>query len=383
MRKLLKLLLPLFLLCTLFSGCDFSTEELKNRLIVQAVGIDRTSDGGVRVTLQTLNTEMSGNPNSGANPGDIINSITVEGETVAEAISNASETVGKMPLLSQNRLIVFGRETAQKGLHGYLDYFVRNVQNRATVLVAVSDTTAEELVSAKMGESVLAADSVENILQAERFNSNILSRELYNFINKLDSDTADAVLPVLSVSGTQEESKIQMQSVAVFEKDCMRYERKDEDITALMLLSNEAQSGVFTVQNEAFSSETVLRIKHCRTTVNPSVENGTIRFQAQVKLELDIIENKTDTPFTVTEDYISATQKAAEAYITDLLQRNLEYCFSGMQSDPFCFGMRFLRLHPRFYKANITDWKAVLPSVQYQVETKAEISHVGNGVENL
>ncbi|MGN0520551.1 MAG: Ger(x)C family spore germination protein [Candidatus Fimenecus sp.] len=383
MRKLIKVLVPIFLFCTLFSGCDFSTEELKNRLIVQAIGIDRKEDGGVRVTLQTLNTEMTGNPNSGANPGDIVNSLTVEGATIAEAISNASETVGKMPLLSQNRLIVFGRETAENGLHGYLDYFVRNVQNRATVLVAISDTTAEELVSAKMGESVLAADSIEDILQAESFNANILSRELYNLINKLDSDTADAVLPVLRVSAEEEKSKIQMLSVGVFNKDCMRYELKDENIMALMLLSDEVQSGVFSVRNDVFASETVLRIKKCSTHIKPTVENGKVFFRVQVKLHLDVIENKTETPFTVDEAYITETQKQAEIYITDLLNQNLSYCFSEMQSDPFCFGMRFLRLHARFYKANITDWKAVLPSVQYQVETKAEISRVGNGVENL
>ncbi|MGN0571328.1 MAG: Ger(x)C family spore germination protein [Candidatus Fimenecus sp.] len=383
MRKLSKILVPIFLLCTLLSGCDFSTGELKNRLIVQAIGIDRKEDGGVRVTLQTLNTEMTGNPNSGANPGDIVNSLTVEGATIAEAVSNAAETVGKMPLLSQNRLIVFGRETAESGLHGYLDYFVRNVQNRATVLVAISDTTAEELVGAKMGESVLAADSIEDILQAERFNSNILSRELYNLINTLDSDTADAVLPILRVSGEEEESKIQMLSVGLFDKDCMRYELKDEDITALLLLSDEAQSGVFSIKNEAFASETVLRIKKCSTHIKPTVENGTVSFRVKVKLYLDVIENKTDKPFSVDEAYIIETQKQAEIYITDLLNKNLSYCFSEMHSDPFCFGMRFMRLHPRFYKANITDWKTVLPFVQYQVETKAEISRVGNGVENL
>lgn len=383
MRNIVKFVLPFILLCTLFSGCDFSAGELKNRLIVQAIGIDRNEDGGVRVTLQTLNTEMTGNPNSGANPGDIVNSMTVEGKTIAEAISNASETIGKMPLLSQNRLLVFGRETAERGLHGYLDYFVRNVQNRATVLVAVSDTTAEELVSAKMGESVLAADSIEDILQAERFNSNIVNRELYNLVNKLDSDTADAVLPILRVGGEQEESKIQMLSAAVFQEDCLRYELRDENITALLLLSDEARSGVFTVKNALYASETVLRIQKCNTKITPTVQSGAVSFRVAVKLHLDIIENKTDNPFTVDKAFIAETQKQAEIYITDLLNRNLSYCFVQMQSDPFCFGMRFLRLHPRYYKANITDWKAVLPSVQYQVETKAKINRVGNGVENL
>lgn len=113
------------------------------------------------------------------------------------------------------------------------------------------------------------------------------------------------------------------------------------------------------------------------------MENGQVCFHVQVKLHLDVSENKTDTPFAVDAAFINETQRKAEDYMTDLLERTLSYCFSEKQSDPFCFGMRFLRLHPRYYKANIVDWTAALPSVQYRVETKAEISRVGNGVENL
>lgn len=383
MKKCIKIVLLLLLLCTMLTGCDFSSGELKNRLIVQAIGIDRKSDGGVRVTLQTLNTEMTGNPNSGASPGDIVNTLTVEGTTIAEAISNASKTVGKAPLLSQNRLIAFGRETAEQGLHGYLDYFVRNVQNRATVLVAVSDTTAEELVGAKMGESVLAADSIDDILNAEQFNSTILSRALYTLVNTLDADTADAVLPILRVKNEAEKSTVQMLSVGVFERDCMQYELKDTDITALMLLSNQIESGVLSVPNAPFHSETTLRIKNSHTRIHPRVENGAIHFDVHVKLRLDIVENKTDMPFSVDEAFITETQKQTEAYVADLLLKNLQTSFRERQSDPFCFGIRFLQMHPRYYKEHAADWKAILPSVQYAVTVKAEISRIGNGVENL
>ena len=99
----------------LFSGCQNSENELKNRLIVQAIGIDAQKDGTVLVTLQTLNTEMAGNPNSGASLGDVVTSFQVTGKTVADAISNAATMIGKKPLLSQNRLVVFGRDTAERG----------------------------------------------------------------------------------------------------------------------------------------------------------------------------------------------------------------------------------------------------------------------------
>ena len=144
--------------------CQNSENELKNRLIVQAIGIDAQKDGTVLVTLQTLNTEMAGNPNSGASLGDVVTSFQMTGKTVADAISNAATMIGKKPLLSQNRLVVFGRDTAEQGILEHLDFFVRDTENRTTVLLAVSDTTAYDVVSAKMGENVLTADSLEDIM---------------------------------------------------------------------------------------------------------------------------------------------------------------------------------------------------------------------------
>lgn len=211
MNKVLKILALLGLLVLLFSGCQNSENELKNRLIVQAIGIDAQKDGTVLVTLQTLNTEMAGNPNSGASLGDVVTSFQVTGKTVADAISNAATMIGKKPLLSQNRLVVFGRDTAEQGILEHLDFFVRDTENRTTVLLAVSDTTAYDVVSAKMGENVLTADSIEAILHAQQFSTDVVGQAIYSVINKMESDTADAYLPVLKASEEKEdESKVEL-----------------------------------------------------------------------------------------------------------------------------------------------------------------------------
>lgn len=384
MKKLLKLLILPVLLVFLFSSCNYSSNELKNRLIIQAIGIDMAENGQVKVTLQTLNTEMAGNPNSGANLGDAINSVTIHGNTVAEAITNATKQVGKLPLISQNRIIVFGREVVKVGLHPYLDYFVRNAENRATVYVAVSDTTAEELVGAKMGESVLVADSMEDILRAMQYNLNIVNQELYALVNQIESDTADAYLPVLKAEkGEEGESKLKLQSVAVFDSDRLLYELQDEGIMALQLLCNKAEGGNFSIYNAAFQSKMTLTIEKCRVRIRPIVEEGKAAFDVRIRIQADIIENQTDKPFSVSEDYLKETQKAAENYINNLITEYTDLSFSQYRADPFCLGMRFKRMQSEYFKENIRDWKETLPTVKMRVSTRVEIERVGNGVENI
>lgn len=384
MKKMFKLLLPLLLLTVSFCGCNYESQELKSRLIVQAIGIDAKEDGGVRVTLQTLNTEMAGNPNSGANLGDIINFVTVEGDTVSEAISSVAKTVGKLPLLSQNRLIVFGRETAKKGIYSDLDYFVRNADNRATVLVAVSDTTAEELVSAKMGESILTANSIEDILNAMQFNTNIINQELYKLINKLDCASSNAFLPVLKAEQEEGSEKIRIQfvDVAVFDRDQMLFEIENEAVTALMMLHNQVHSGYFSVLNQNVTAETVLKIRRCSVKIKPRSIDGHAQFTVQIKMEVDIAEIKTDEPFSISEEYLNETQKLCGDYVVNLLQTETADCFTKYNADPYCLGRRFKRSLPNEFKA-IPDWKTNLPSVTLDVHPKVEINRVGNAAENI
>lgn len=383
MKKCIKLCVLLCMLVVLCAGCGDTKNELKNRLIIQAIGIDE-KDGKVQVTLQTLNTEMTGNPNSGANLGDVINSMTVTGKSVSDAISNISKSQGKIPLLTQNRLIVFGRETAKQGLYTHLDYFVRNAENRATVLVAVSDTTAEELVSAKKGESVLMAESMEKILQASRLNTNVVQQELYAFMNLLDSEVTDAYLPILKAEkASEEETTIELLSVGVFKADKLDYDLTEAQIPALLFLTNQVGSGYFTVENPDFDSELVLKIENSKTKIHPMLQGGKISFQIQIDLKTILVENRAAKPFPLSEDYILSTKRYAEQSISDTVHAAVKACFLQHNSDPFNLGRRFTQKNWKYFRDNIRDWSAILPNVNVQVETKVDIDRIGNSVNNL
>lgn len=62
-----------------FSSCASTELELKNRIIVEAIGIDYC-DIGVRVTVQFLNADQSSNPNNGGTPDDIVKNMTIDSQ---------------------------------------------------------------------------------------------------------------------------------------------------------------------------------------------------------------------------------------------------------------------------------------------------------------
>lgn len=120
MKKIAALLLTAVMMLT-FSSCASTELELKNRIIVEAIGIDYC-DIGVRVTVQFLNADQSSNPNNGGTPDDIVKNMTIDSQNISSAIQSISKTLGKLPMMSQNRVIIFGNEAAKSGVGKALDY---------------------------------------------------------------------------------------------------------------------------------------------------------------------------------------------------------------------------------------------------------------------
>ena len=74
LKTLLKILLLLISLLA-FGGCNShnSKLELKNRLIVQGIGIDK-ADGQLSVSVQAINTDVSCNSAASGAPDEVVNS---------------------------------------------------------------------------------------------------------------------------------------------------------------------------------------------------------------------------------------------------------------------------------------------------------------------
>ena len=98
MKKIAALLLTAVMMLT-FSSCASTELELKNRIIVEAIGIDYC-DIGVRVTVQFLNADQSSNPNNGGTPDDIVKNMTIDSQNISSAIQSISKTLNKLIMMS-------------------------------------------------------------------------------------------------------------------------------------------------------------------------------------------------------------------------------------------------------------------------------------------
>lgn len=132
MKKALTSILLSLILTLTASGC---APELYERLLISAIGVDRTATG-CRVTVLASETTEDGGQST----------FSGEGDTVPEALSQIALESGRTPLYSHNAAILFGMQCAESGIAEQLDFFIRHYDSRPTAKVFLAEDTAENVL---------------------------------------------------------------------------------------------------------------------------------------------------------------------------------------------------------------------------------------------
>ena len=142
-------LLPLLL----FTGCiqGVQTSELA---LVEAVGIDRTDDGRLKLTLQIFAPRGSGSATAVDSSKNNSAILTATGDTISQAVEQANQMQGKTMFLGHNRVIVLGQSLVAESIQPILSFFDRSENTRQNARVLVSAVTAEEIVSTGVQQGI-------------------------------------------------------------------------------------------------------------------------------------------------------------------------------------------------------------------------------------
>ena len=195
--KCVVLILTLIVPAVCLPSCSVDDTELRNRLIIEGIGVDK-SDGEYTLTVQALNTTQSqstDNPSS----SEAVSVYTVTGESVAQALGKISALTGKAPLYSQNRIIILGDSVAQDNIFSELDFFVREYASRMNVLVALSESKASDILDLDSDSGSIGAKTIQEIIEQGHIYSHAPESEVYILMNAFADPSSGEWLPLLGV----------------------------------------------------------------------------------------------------------------------------------------------------------------------------------------
>ena len=376
MKKILSLLCAGVLL--FLSGCSDRPPELGERLIIEAIGVDKT-ETGFAVTVQTLN-DLSVGADEGTPEGGATKCYTFYGTTVAEALASVGTQTGLSPLYSQTRLLALGYDTARYALCEALDFFLRGQNTRVDIPVAIAQNTAAAIVTADFGKNRVGADVLTDLLAAGEETGTALSVPLYRFMSLLLSETDAAYCPLLAVKENPPsgDSGAECIGTVLFYGTKFGTVISADDTVALRVLTDQLNSAALTVPVDGRT--VTLRITGETTRIQPEPTAGGWRFRVRIAADCDVTEVTSADLTQLSPEEIRSIADAASRQMTESVAAVLQTCFYGSNCDVCRFFQRLRQRHPTRYRTLAEQNRLSSADFPCEIECRVSIRRTGKEV---
>ena len=266
----------LFVFCGFFmlTACEEGI-RISEQILIQGVGIDCT-DGVYTATLHAAKIDEGEEKD--------IQILQASGESAFDALTNVTMTDGREPMFSHNMIIVFGRECAERGLNDVLDFFVRYHETRPEVNVFVSESTAEQVLQVKNGDTYVTSRQIQELAGASSLNGKTVDVKVMNLVNQLTDPGVAAYLPMLKA----EKETVRTTGTAIFSGDKMVDILGDTETRGFLFAVGKLQGGTEVVDTH-HSGNTTLSIWKSSSKIEAGLEGGNPVFKIEISCGADTV----------------------------------------------------------------------------------------------
>ena len=376
MRNAGIVLLSFLLAFYTFNSEEIYKKDIRNRLVIQGIGIDIVESGEYSVTIQAIDTNNQSSASSDSASQPPIKVYEVKGDTIYTAIKGVTEIEGKIPLYSQNRIIILGKSITEENMADVIDFFVRDVENSSSVYVAAAEKTAGEILNAKNGKEYITAGSIETGISAYEYDARIFNMQLYDLINRYNSSTKDFAMPLLSVKEENGEKSVEISGTALFNSTKYR-EKISKDKTAFLNILYDKVNNTALAYDYEDNKKVSLNIVNSKTERNLTLKNGVPHFKIKVKMQADISEISGGVSTKTETQDIERIKSAGEKYIENETKKLLNSLYNEYNSDSVGLARLIYINEKDFFKRNEKNLDSVLQNSVYEVEVDLEVRSMG------
>ena len=377
MRRGLIIIFAIILALFTFSENEVYKKDIRNRLVIQGVGIDLEEDGTYTVTLQAIDTNSSEASLAEGASQPPLKAYKLTGDTVYTAIKSVTEKEGKIPLYSQNRIILIGKSITKEKMDDVIDFFVRDVEVGGTVYIAATEKTASEILTAKNGKELISAENLENSIEAYEYDAKIFATELYELINRYNSGSKDFALPLFSLQEKGDEKSVEITGTALFDNTKYREVISKNETIYLNVLSDEVYNTAIAFDGGK-GTKVSLNIVKSKTKRTVTLTKDIPTFKLKVYMDADVAEISGGVSNAMTVEEIDEIKEKGEEYIEKSIKSTIDSLYHKHNSDA-CGLARLLYISQKdFYRKNEKNIDSVLNNSLYEVDVELNIRRIGH-----
>lgn len=374
--KKLKFIFYLFIMMLTFSSCMAEDTEIKNRLIIEGIGIDYDSENSEYVlTVQALAVGTSGQGEEGVSSAPAVN-YTVSGKTIVSALNSLCENTGKYPLYSQNRVIVIGSSLDCSEIAAALDYLVRENTARPDVYVAAATSTAAEILKIQQNGEI-PAKIIEESIRECNINSLAKDTELYNVVNLYQEKTTSFTMPLLETDKDRntDSDTVKVTGTWAQTRNGQKNHLSSEETVMFKFITDDIELG--TISLAVDEKQTGLDIIRSKTKIKTELRDGNPHFTIKIKCSLDLVEYGDPNFSSITESEIGKIRQSAENYISSGIKEVINRQLKDEKCDIFRFGKYLELKYPDVYVSLSENWEEALSSFTFDVSVEATVRKIG------
>lgn len=383
MRKK-RILLLVIIVLELFAGCT-DAMEVNDLAIVAGIGLDRTEDGQILVSILIPVTRSAafGGLLGGSSPQKESTILLSEkGEGIMNAVRKIEKKLSRKIFFSQNEAVFIGERLAREGVAEVIDFLYRHPESHLRTYMFFTTGQAADILKIR---SVLERSIIEKFVKEENlevgFNVNL--KDFLNAMTEEGVEPAAAQVTFKPIEVNRE--LVDKNKTTGIEGAAVLYKYKlvgwinSEEARGALWLRNELKTGIITINNndEIDSGKISMKILKAKTKLIPILNGKDVEMEVKIYTEENIYENSSKLDLSNPE-IIHFVEKKTSEDIKKKIQLALEKTQKELKSDIFGFGTALYREYPEqwndYYKK---QWNEIFPTVKVRVTCDVRISEVG------
>ena len=368
------------LLPVLLTGC-WNRRELNTLAIVKCVGIDRLPDGKISLATEILKPGgiKKNSENGGGDSGSWIAIST--GETVFDAVRNATFNSPRKLFWAQDKVIIIGEEAAKMGIAPLLDIYDRNHERRRRAYVFIAKGKAQDIVEGKNEQEKVLGQAIEELATTTGATSKIAKVNVHDLFKTLASKTSAPYIPGIEIMKKEKDDDgknlIKLGGTAVFKKDKLIGWLDETETRGVLWVLGKVSTGIIVVPSPLKQKGKVsLEIMRASSSIKPEFIDGKLVIIVMVKAEGNIAEQMSGGDLTTPEAF-SQLEKEQDAAVEAEINAALAKGQKQWRVDIFKFGDAVHREFPMEWKELEKKWDEEFPTLDVKVQVTTRLRRYG------
>lgn len=382
----------ILIIAVLLSSCT-SSQEIEDVGIVLATGIDMEGDKYL-LTHEVIVPKSSVSDKIGQGPN--VQYVQSKGDTIIDALRNASLVFDKKLFLAHNRVIILGEDLAKRGIGDIINFYVSDVEPReSTLLLVVKGSPAHEVMGIKGGLSDTPGKYLFDLLENHRFNLKARDLTLNEFLRYFLAGENVVVSTVQKIEQKEidkEEEKpnrtiLDVTGGAVFRKDRLIGYYTGEEMKGFNFLIDEFENGLIifkmpdeVVKDNKFVARSgqylVVEVKASKTKSKVELVEDKLLLKIDVNIEGVLIEDTKGLNIS-SQAMLEAVRSACAKKVEEYIVRTLEKAQKEFKTDTFSIGNLVHISYPDLWKEISDDWESIFPDLDYKINVKVDVIRAG------